>query len=120
MIFNALSLLSRDFYERKKINDMEIISIEGRTYESLMERFEQIVRKVDALCEQSGGKELKKWLDGQDVCSILNISKRTLQSLRDSGRLSYTQINRMMYYKPEDVERLINDMSEGKEVLREK
>ena len=33
---------------------MEIISIEGRTYEALMERFEQIVRKVDALCEQSG------------------------------------------------------------------
>ncbi|RHD53439.1 helix-turn-helix domain-containing protein [Phocaeicola plebeius] len=99
---------------------MEIISIEGRTYEAIMERFEQIVRKVDALCEQGGGKELKKWLDGQDVCAILNISKRTLQSLRDSGKLSYTQINRMMYYKPEDVERLINDISEGKEVRRER
>ena len=99
---------------------MEIISIEGRTYEALMERFEQIVRKVDALCEQSGGKELKKWLDGQDVCAILNISKRTLQYMRDSGKLSYTQINRMMYYKPKDVEKLMNDMSEGKEVRHEK
>lgn len=98
---------------------MEIISIEGRTYEALMERFEQIIRKVDALCMRSGGKELGKWLDGHDVCEILNVSKRTLQSLRDSGRLSYTQINRMMYYKPEDVERLIKDLTEGKEVRHE-
>ncbi len=98
---------------------MEIISIEGRTYEALMERFEQIIRRVNALCERNGGKELGKWLDGQDVCAILNVSKRTLQSLRDSGKLSYTQINRMMYYKPEAVERLIKDLTEGKEVSHE-
>lgn len=99
----------RDIYELKKQNDMEIISIESRTFEAIMERFEQFIRKADALCERNGGKEMGNWLNGQDVCFILNISKRTLQSLRDNGRLAYTQINHVMFYKPEDVERLIGE-----------
>ncbi|MDL2255594.1 helix-turn-helix domain-containing protein [Parabacteroides sp. OttesenSCG-928-K15] len=97
---------------------MEIISIEARTFEAIMERFEQFTRSADALCEKNGGKEMEKWLNGQDVCLILNISKRTLQSLRDSGKLAYTQINRVMFYKPEDVEKLINGEKE-KEVRHE-
>ena len=97
---------------------MEIISIEGRTYEALMERLEKFSQSVDALCERNGGKEMGKWLNGQDVCMILNISKRTLQSLRDNGRLSYTQINRTMFYKPKDVEKLIQSMT-GKEADHE-
>lgn len=97
---------------------MEIISIEGRTYEALMERLEKFSRSVDALCERNGGKEMGKWLNGQDVCMILNISKRTLQSLRDNGRLAYTQINRTMFYKPKDIEKLIQSMT-GKEAGHE-
>lgn len=84
-----------------------------------MERFEQFLRNVDALCERNGGKEMGNWLNSQDVCIILNISKRTLQSLRDSGKLAYSQINRAMYYKPEDVEKLITDIAGGKEARHE-
>ena len=98
---------------------MEIISIEKRTYETIMGRLEQFIRKVDALCEQNGGRDMGNWLTGQDVCLILNTSKRNLQALRDSGRLSYTQINRTMFYKPEDVEKLVHTMSDGKEVYCE-
>jgi excisionase family DNA binding protein len=81
----------------------------------MMTRFEAFARSVDALCERHGGRELKHWLTGQDVCIILNIGKRTLQSLRDSGRLGYSQVGRQMYYKPQDVERLVAVMSAGKE-----
>lgn len=97
---------------------MEIISIEGRTYETLMQRLEQFTRKVDDLCERNGGREMGKWLTNQDVCLILNISKRTLQTLRDNGKLAYTQINRTIFYKPDDVEKLIGAITE-KEVRHE-
>lgn len=86
---------------------MRIISIEASIFESMMERFESFTRKVDALCLQNGEKSLQQWLDNQEVCQILNISKRTLQTYRDNGTLPYTQINHKMYYKPEDVEQLI-------------
>ena len=90
---------------------MEIINIEARTFETMMQGFESFVRKVDKLCEKYVGKELSEWLDNQDVCLILHISPRALQSLRDTGKLAYTQIDRKMYYRPEDVEKLITKVN---------
>ena len=88
---------------------MEIISIEARTFEAMTERFRQFVQKVNKLCCPQS-KELGKWLDNQDVCVMLDISKRTLQTYRDNGTIPYSQINHKMYYKPEDVERVLNQI----------
>jgi len=48
-----------------------------------------------------------KWIDGQVVIQSLHISKRTLQSLRDSGVLPYSRINGKFYYKLSDIEALL-------------
>lgn len=88
---------------------MKIINIEASTFEAIMRSFEAFVQKVEKLCEMHIGKELNEWLDNQDVCLILNISPRALQTLRDTGKLAYTQIDRKIYYKPQDVEKLINN-----------
>lgn len=88
---------------------MEVINMEAQTFEAMMTRFEAFTRKVETLCE-SRDKSLHRWLDNQDVCQILNISKRTLQTYRDNGTLAHTQINHKMYYKPEDVEKVINHL----------
>lgn len=47
---------------------------------------------------------LKKWLSSEEVCHILLISKRTLQSYRDHGILPYAQIGRKIYYKVSDID----------------
>ena len=49
----------------------------------------------------------EEWIDGQDVMQTLHISKRTLQSLRDSGTLPYSRINGKFYYKLSDLESLM-------------
>ena len=59
------------------------------------------------VASRGNDKGLGDWLDNQDVCQILNISPRTLQSLRDNGTLAFSQIYRKVYYKPEDVERIL-------------
>lgn len=46
-------------------------------------------------------------MDSQDVCLRLNISPRTLQTLRDNGKLPYSQIQHKIFYKPGDVEALL-------------
>ena len=51
------------------------------------------------------------WLHNGDVCKLLNISKRTLQHYRDTGVLSFSQIEHKCYYKREDVERLLETKS---------
>lgn len=89
---------------------MEIINVESRTWEMMMGRLEAFAQRVETLCSDCGDKTLQKWLDNQEVCEILNISKRTLQTYRDNGTLAHTQIGHKMYYRPEDVELLINKL----------
>jgi hypothetical protein len=86
---------------------MEVISIEHSTYEELLTSFNSFVSQMKAMAGRGTDKRLGEWLDNQDVCQILNISPRTLQTLRQNGTLAYSQIEHKTYYKPEDIERII-------------
>ena len=92
----------------KTKKDMEVVSIERSTYEELLTSFNSFVAQMKAIASRGNDKGLDDWLDNQDVCQMLNISSRTLQTLRDNGTLAYSQINRKVYYKPEDVKRILH------------
>jgi carbamoylphosphate synthase small subunit len=94
---------------------MEIIHVEARTFEAMMTRFETFAEKVETLCRTNGEKNLQEWLDNEEVCRMCNISKRTLQTMRDNGTLPHTRIEHKMYYRPADVERLLNKLKNRKE-----
>ena len=64
---------------------MEVISIERSTYEELLTSFNSFVTKMKEMASRGKDKGLGDWLDNQDVCQMLNISPRTLQTLRDNG-----------------------------------
>ena len=87
---------------------MEVISIERSTYEELLTSFNSFVIKMKEMASRGNDKGLGDWLDNQDVCQMLNISPRTLQTLRDNGTLAFSQINRKVYYKPVDVESIFH------------
>ena len=86
---------------------MEIVNIEAQTFEAMMNRFEAFTQKVENLCGYHQDKSLNRWLDNQDVCRILNISKRTLQTYREKGLLPFSRIRHKIFYKPEDVGKLL-------------
>ena len=87
---------------------MKVISIERSNYEKLLTSFNRFVTKMKEMASRGKDKGLGDWLDNQDVCQMLDISPRTLQTLRDNGTLAYSQINRKVYYKPEDVESILH------------
>jgi len=87
---------------------MEVISIERSTYEELLTNFNSFVTKMKEMASRGNDKGLGDWLDNQDVCQMLNISPRTLQTLRDNGTLAYSQINRKLFYKSVDVESILH------------
>lgn len=56
---------------------------------------------------QPGQVQSKKWIKSNEVRKLLNISSGTLQNLRINGTLSFTKIGSIMYYKLEDINKLL-------------
>ena len=53
-------------------------------------------------------EEPKKWLRSAEVRNILNISPGTLQNLRCNGTLSFTRLGGIIYYKHDDISKILN------------
>ena len=96
------------FYKPFKIESMEVVTIEKRTFSYVCERFTEFAKRIESLCSTHTQK-VENWLDSQEVCLLLGVSKRTLQYYRSSGRLAYSQIGSKIYYKTSDIERIIAD-----------
>lgn len=54
-----------------------------------------------------GQPQHKQWLKSSEVRKLLNISPGTLQNLRINGTLRYTKIGGMLYYRLEDIHKLL-------------
>lgn len=87
---------------------MEVIAIQKSILDgmknelkALLEMTENAVRKYTPIFKE------EKWLDNQEVCLMMNITKRTLQTYKDKGLLSYSKLNRKNYYKCSDVQALL-------------
>ena len=46
---------------------MEIVSIEKRTFEAMVAKFDQFVRRMDAICHRYGEKTMSEWMDNQEI-----------------------------------------------------
>lgn len=95
---------------------MNIVNIDADTFEKMLSKFEQFITRMEQLCRVYGEKNVKEWLDNQDVCVLLNISARSLQTLRDNGTLAFSRINHKIYYKPKDVEKIIPVVEEKRKL----
>lgn len=87
---------------------MEVIAIEksvldgmNKELRELLEMTENAVQKYTPIFKE------EKWLDNQEVCLMMNITKRTLQTYKDKGLLPYSKFNRKNYYKLTDVQALL-------------
>ena len=84
---------------------MEIVVIEKKTFEQMMQSFADFANQVKTLCNSDNNET---WLNNDAVCALLQVSKRTMQSFRDSGAIAFSQIGHKCYYKSSDIEQLIN------------
>lgn len=82
--------------------------MERKAFEEMLMKFESFKRQVEHLCRNNGERRMSRWLDNGDVCHLLDISPRTLQTLRDNGTLAFTKLGNRTYYLPEDVQRLVS------------
>ena len=82
--------------------NVELVTREDlRRLEDLLKEIKQIV--------QPGQSQPKKWLKSSEVRKMLNISPGTLQNLRINGTLRFTKMGSIMYYKLEDINKILED-----------
>lgn len=81
---------------------MQVITIESEAFQNLVAQISEIKEKLNN--QQEATPLSENWLDNQDVCQLLHISKRTLQHYRDNGLLPFSQIGAKIYYKASDIE----------------
>ncbi len=93
---------------------MQIVNIEAGTFTEMISALQSLKNKMGKLQEVYSEKKMDEWLDNREVCMILGISLRTLQSLRSNGTLSFTQIDRKVYYHKQDVISLLETIKNKK------
>ena len=69
---------------------MEIVSIERKTFEAMVAKFDRFVSRMNAICRRHGEKTMGEWMDNQVDCR------------------AYSQINHKTYYRPDDVQRIVS------------
>lgn len=91
------------------MSNMDIVIIEKKAFDLLLESVKALNRKVELLEETAADKILGKWMDNEEVCKLLNVCPRTLQDLRNKQEIACTQVNHKFFYRPTDVESFIKE-----------
>ena len=73
------------------------------------DRVDRIEKAVERLRKRPDMLINEEWMDGKDVMRALHICSRTLQTLRDSGKLIPARIMGKYYYKAADVKALLEE-----------
>lgn len=73
-------------------------------------QFNELTSRLDALQNQLNSQEptsKKSFMDNEEFLQLMGISKRTAQSWRDEGKISFSQVGNKIYYKMSDVDKLL-------------
>lgn len=87
---------------------MEVIAIQKSVLDELTNELKALLELTESTVQKYSPifKE-EKWLDNQEVCLMMNITKRTLQTYKSKGLLPYSRLNRKNYFKLSDVRALL-------------
>lgn len=77
--------------------------------ERIMYRFDKQDKTLDKMSKQRNMLDGELLLDNQDLCMLLNVSKRTLQRYRSSGELPFQTLYQKTFYKESDVHKFIRE-----------
>ena len=84
---------------------MEVITIESEAFKEILNQLEAIREEVKRSSQHLPVAD--KWLDNDEVAALLKVTKRTLQTYRDHGEISFSQKGSKIYYRTSDIEEFL-------------
>lgn len=101
---------------------MEIVIIEKKAFEDFIQTVEYFISRITSMDARTEDKQpethelvrlpKQEWLDTADVCAGLQLDRRTVYSLREQGKLPFSQFQHRVYYKAKDVKALADGLTE--------
>jgi hypothetical protein len=73
-------------------------------------QFSELTTRLDTLqnlLSTQSDTSKKGFMDNEAFLQFMGISKRTAQSWRDEGKISFSQVGNKIYYKSADVDKLL-------------
>jgi len=90
------------------MTENEIITQQAPQMQTFAQLMEGILKKLERYCATArpmlGGEV---YLTGEEVCSQLRLSTRTLQEYRNSGTLPFYKIGGKILYKQSDIQAML-------------
>ena len=86
---------------------MEYVAIEKSEYEQLLGTIKKAAMEIRAIAEERSINS--EWIENGELAEKLGLSKRQLQGYRERGVLGFSTIGRKIYYRRDEVEKLIKN-----------
>ncbi len=86
---------------------MNVITLESEAYQELIDKIDTITQIIESLVPSVNLDEA--WISGEEVCSFLHISNRSLQRLRSSGNITYSTLAGKNYYSISEIKRVLEN-----------
>ena len=75
------------------------------------EQYQEIIQKLDELRSQLAANKNSvevQFIDNQQFIKLMSVSKRTAQTWRDEGIISFSQVGSKIYYRMSDVKKMLD------------
>ena len=73
------------------------------TFEEIKQALSSIIRDIRTGRGIRQEERLTEWMDNQEACIMMDISPRKLLTLRSTGKIPYSRIDRKIYYRKKDI-----------------
>lgn len=83
---------------------MEAFILTNKQYQAI----ENKLALIESNIQQMSGFNFSSFIDNEEFIKIMGVSRKTAQTWRDTGRISYSQIGNKIYYTKKDIEQFLS------------
>jgi hypothetical protein len=90
---------------------MKLIFVSSEVWKLFMQKIDHIYEYVNAQAQRETAAQpdpSKEWIDNDEACEILKVSKRTMQRLRSKGQITYSLRGGVVRYTRGEIDRAMN------------
>ena len=84
---------------------MDAIILSSDQYQAILNKIEEINIRIQTAHAAPG----ESFVDNQQFLQLMKVSKRTAQTWRDEGKISFSQVGAKIYYKLSDIETMLKE-----------